>query len=398
MVPGPYPRPMRTLAACSLGGAGHLNPQLPVLAAARRRGHEVRVAGPPALREMVEAAGHHFEPGGEPAEDEVAVIREQLPVVPAAEASVLGNRELFGRLATRAMLAGMERLFAEWRPHLVLRDPCEYASAVLAHRHRTTAAQVAISFADVEAGSIAVASPALEEHQPGLTDALVEMPYLTRFPASLDPSPFPNTLRYREAAPPAPAPLPDWWGGRHGPLVYMTFGTVLGHMTDAADVYAAAVRAAETVDARVLLTVGRKFDPSGLGDMPAHVHVEDWVDQHLVLGHADAVVTHCGSGTALGALAAGVPMVAVPLFADQFENSRRISDAGAALVVAGRGDQGSGQRALISARDSPVITEAIEVVLSDRDYRRRARSIGAEMAAMPSPDAVLERLSGGGQD
>lgn len=383
---------MRTLAACSLGGAGHLNPLLPFVAASVRLGDEVLVAGPPALRDMVEDAGYSFEPGGEPPEAEIAIIREQLPVVPAGQASVLGNRELFGRMATRAMLPGMQRIFEAWRPDLVLRDPCEYASAVLAHRMTKPVAQVAISFADVEAGSIAVAAPALEEHHPGLTDALMATPYFTRFPRSLDPSPFPATVRFREAVPTSPEPLPGWWDNLDGPLIYMTFGTVLGHMADATDVYRAALKAVENLDARVLMTVGRNFDSSVLGPLPRHVRVQAWVDHHLVLGHADLVVTHCGSGTALGSLAAGVPIVAVPLFADQFENSRRIADAGAALIIEGRRDQDTRTRGLVSTQDSPNLAAAIEAVLGDRDYQRNARLIATEMAAMPTPDAVLRQL------
>ena len=104
-------------------------------------------------------------------------------------------------------------------------------------------------------------------------------------------------------------------------MIYVSFGTVLGHMVNAVDVYRAALRAVEGLEVRVLMTVGRRFDPSALEPIPRHVHVEAWIDQNRVLGHAEAVVTHCGSGTALGALAAGVPIVAVPLFADQFENS-----------------------------------------------------------------------------
>src|SRR4051794_13434027 len=123
---------MRVLAACSLGGAGHLRPLVPLLDAARDRGDEVLVIGPPALTGLVEATGHPFVAGDEPPEAVVAPIREQLPVAPAGEASVLGNRELFGRLATTAMRPAMERLFARWRPDLVVRDPCEYASAVVA--------------------------------------------------------------------------------------------------------------------------------------------------------------------------------------------------------------------------------------------------------------------------
>ena len=98
------------------------------------------------------------------------------------EASVLGNRELFGRLATTAMLPHMERTFADWSPDVVLRDPCEYASAVVAGRLGIPTAQIAISVAEGEAASIGVAAPALEEHRAGLVEELWASPYLTRFP------------------------------------------------------------------------------------------------------------------------------------------------------------------------------------------------------------------------
>ena len=104
-------------------------------------------------------------------------------------------------------------------------------------------------------------------------------------------------------------------------------------MTMAAGVYRTALQAVATLDARVLLTVGRRFDRAGLGAVPANVHVEDWVEQDRVLRSADVVVCHGGSGTAFGAVAAGVPVVTVPLFADQFENGRRLAAAGAGLTV-----------------------------------------------------------------
>src|SRR5262245_6866381 len=266
---------------------------------------------------MVARTGFPFRAGGEPAEAEIAPIREQLPVAPPAEASILGNRELFGRLAARALLPAMAATCDEWQPHLILRDPTEYASAVVAHDRAIPAAQVGLSVAEVEVGSIHVASPALEEHREGLTAELLASPYLTRFPASLDPSPFVATLRFREPAV-AVTPLPEWWSGAAGPLVYVSFGSVLGHMTRAADAFRTALAALADLDARVLLTVGRAFDPAVLGEVPAHVHVERWVDQADVLAVADLVVCHGGSGTTYGAVAAGVPVVAVPMFADQF--------------------------------------------------------------------------------
>jgi UDP:flavonoid glycosyltransferase YjiC (YdhE family) len=382
---------MRVLGACSLGGAGHFNPLVPLLRAAQRSGDEVLVVGPPALAEMVERAGFPFWAGDEPSEQEVAPIRERLWAAPAAEASVLGNRELFGRMATQAMLAEMERAFAQWRPDLVLREPCEYASAIVAARTGIPVAQVAISLAEAEAGSIAAAGPALERHRAGLIGELWDSPYLTRFPASLDPSPFERTVRFRESNG-TPGSLPDWWAGSDAPLVYATFGTVLGSMSIAADVYRMVLAAVSDTRARVLLTVGRRFDRATLGSVPAHVHVEAWVDQVEVLGQADVVVCHGGSGTVLGALSAGVPLAVVPLFADQFENARRIAAAGAGLVVEDATQRTGGS---IDARAASHVRDSIEAVLGDSSYLGRARSVAAEMAASPGPDEVLARLLSG---
>jgi len=377
---------VRVLAAVSLGGAGHLTPMLPFLRAAQTRGDSVLVVGPPALEDLVVRAGMPFIPGGEPPEAEIAPIRERLPLVPPAEATVLGNCELFGRMAATAMLPAMENVCASWVPDLVLREPCEYASAVVGSRSGLRVAQVAISLAEGEEASIAAASPALEEHRAGLTDELRASPYVTRFPASLDPSPFSSTVRYQEDRRRPAAPLPQWWGGSRNPLVYLTFGTVLGHMSFAADVYRAALRAVETLPVRVLLTVGRRFDPAALGSIPANVHVERWVDQAHVLPEADLVVSHGGSGTSYGALAAGLPLVLVPVFADQFENSRRIAERGAGVMV-------NSSEAVIGAADAPRIADAIERVLSDPSHREEASRIADEMASGPTVDAVLESLA-----
>ena len=174
---------------------------------------------------------------------------------------MLGNRDLFGRLAATAMLPAMEQVVAEWEPDVVLREPCEYASAVVAGRHSIRTAQVAISLAAAELGSIMAAAPALEAHRTGLVGELRGSPYLTHLPSALDPSPFPSTFRFREPEPAAVPALPDWWNGSDAPLVSLTFGTVLGHMSMAADVYRTALRAVDGLPVRVLLTIGRKIDP-----------------------------------------------------------------------------------------------------------------------------------------
>jgi UDP:flavonoid glycosyltransferase YjiC (YdhE family) len=322
----------------------------------------------------------------------VAPIRERLPVAPPREASVLGNRDLFGRLATTAMLPVMRQVCGDWTPHIVLREPCEYASAVVAHHMGIPTVQVAISLAEAEAASITAAAPALEDHRRGLVRELHGSPYLTRFPASLDPSPFPTTVRFRAPGMVDGEALDDWWDGSDAPLVYATFGTVLGHISIAADVYRMALAAVKELDARVLLTVGRRFDRAGLGPIPANVHIEAWVDQAKVVDEADLVVCHGGSGTVLGALAAGVPVVVVPLFADQFENGRRVAGCGAGLMIEPEEGDANRPRRILGHADVPRIVDAINAVLGTVSYGRNARRIAREMSAAPTVDQVLEAL------
>lgn len=382
---------MRVLAACSLGGAGHLQPLLPLLDAARAKGDETLVVAPPALAAMVAETGHPFAAGGEPPEHAVARIRERLPIAPALEASVLGNRELFGRLAATAMVPAMDRIVADWRPDLVLRDPCEYASAIVAKRRNISMAQVAIGLADVEWGSIDVAAPALEEHEPGLVDALRRSPYVSRFPSSMDASRFVDTRRFRETVVHKRGSVVDWWNGSRAPLVYVSCGTVLGHMSIAASVYTTMLEAVREIDVRVLLTVGRRFDRSSLGRIPSNVHVEPWVDQADIFPEADLVVCHGGSGTTFGALGAGLPVVVVPVFADQFANGQRIADSGAGVAVdTRRAPDGALQP--VDLNDAPRITEAIRTVQANAAYRDQARRVAEELAAAPTARSVLDDL------
>ncbi len=139
----------------------------------------------------------------------------------------------------------------------------------------------------------------------------------------------------------------------------------------------------------MLLTVGRRFDPTVLDPLPAGVHAERWVDQVQVLPAADLVVCHGGSGTVYGALASGVPVVVVPVFADQFENGRRIAAAGAGLVV--EADGGS-RTCVVDDRDIPQIRDAIATVLATPAYKESAQAIAASMTAAPSTEEVLDAL------
>ena len=383
------------LGACSLGGLGHLRPLGSVLDILRDRGDTVAVVAPPAMADQVASIGHAFLPGVGPPESDLAPLREQLSVLDADDASIVGNRDLFGRLATAAMLEPVREVVETWTPDLIVRDPCEYASAVVALGASMPVVQVAISLAEVEWGSISAASPALEEWCAGLTEAVRSTGYLTRLPESLDPSPFPSTVRFRERSE-AAAPLPDWWPGDHRPLVYATFGTVLGHMSTAVESMKVLLDAVGRLDARVLLTTGRAVEPAVLVSVPEHVHVEQWVEQASVLDEASVVVCHGGSGTTFGALAEGLPVVVVPMFADQAVNAGVVARAGAGIVV-----RPTDRRQLL-ASDADAIESAVRVLIDDvsrvgagrrgSGFAGEATRIATEMAAMPVlPQVVTDR-------
>ena len=382
---------MRILFATTRG-AGHFNPLVPFIDAALREGHEVLVAGPDVLADTVERAGYPFWPCEAPPEDllgpawgrvQSAATHEE------ADAIVIG--EIFGRLNVQAALPRMREACDEWRPDLVLREGAEFASAIAAEAAAIPHARVGIALASSERHLVKVARPSIEEQSPGIAEAILGSPYLTTWPASVedvDDAGPPDTRRFRDpAADSPPGTLYDRWPGDDRPLVYLSFGSVTGGLPMAPALYGAALQAAEQVPARVLVTVGNELDLDVLGAAPPNVHLTRWVPQVDAFAAARLVVCHGGSGTTLGALAAGLPLVIVPLFADQAPNARRVAEVGAGLVVQPLYDGTS--KALPSSIDPGLLREAILAGLRDDALARSAQAIAEEMRALPPVDDAL---------
>jgi MGT family glycosyltransferase len=380
----------------STRGAGHFNPLVPFASAFERAGHEVLFAGPPDLVGSAEEAGFRFSPLDPPPEDELGATWSRVPELPPEEANEVVVGEIFGRLNTTAHLPRMRAAFDEWGPDVVLRDPNEYSGGLVAEQHGIPHARIAISLMSTEQMGSGIAAPAIDaiRRTEGLApdphgELLRASPWLTAFPRTLDEGDQPDPHRFRDPAWAEPAnELPAWWPGHENrPLVYVTFGSVAGSFPQALPAYGAALSAVAELPARVLLTVGRDLDLNALPETPGNVHVERWVPQQDVLGHASAAVVHGGSGSTLGALAAGIPLVVVPLFADQPQNARRVQEVGAGLAVEPNRDD-------IPATIPPLRT-AIETVLSEPSYKQRATALADELRAEPAVDEavpLLERL------
>ena len=160
------------------------------------------------------------------------------------------------------------------------------------------------------------------------------------------------------------------------PLIYVTLGTVFS----GPETYRLILSELADCDADVLLTTGRQNDPAELGPLPANARVERFIPQAEVLPRCALVITHCGSGSMLGALAHGLPLLALPNQADQFENAAAVGAAGAAEVL------------LPSELASETLRHKVTSLLADTRYREAARDLASEIAAMPSPTEVAEQL------
>jgi glycosyltransferase len=385
-------RGMRVLVSTT-AGAGHLGPLVPFARALVTAGHEVVVAAPASFASSVEKAGFTHYPFADVPEDELAAAFARIPGLSNHDANALVMTEVFGRMGARAALPGVRRLVEQWRPDLVLREAAEFASCVVADTEGIPHAQVAVSLDSFENEFLAgLEGPLADLGARSGVAGLRSSPRLSLLPPAFEGAAAVAsgaTHRFRDdtqsGGPATAEALPDWWAGSSDPLVYVTFGTVAAAIGLFPMLYQAVAAAVADLPVRVLITLGQAGDPEALGPLPANVHVERWWPQSDVMPHAAAMVGHGGFGTTLAGLAAGVPMVVVPLFADQPYNAARVEAVGAGVALEG------GPAAVDGLAD------ALRQVLDGDWHRAGAARIAEQIARLPpASDAVplLEEIAG----
>jgi MGT family glycosyltransferase len=126
---------------------------------------------------------------------------------------------------------------------------------------------------------------------------------------------------------------PDWAAGakwrRQGdePLVLVATGSVY---QDQIDFLERVSQALGTLPVRAVLTIGPVVDPEEFQAGP-NIEVLQFAPHNRVMREASVVVTHAGHDTVLKSLAAGVPLVCVPMGRDQKDNTVRVLRLGAGL-------------------------------------------------------------------
>ena len=383
------------IAFVSNPAVGHVLPLLPLAIAARDAGHDVAVVAGASVHDAIAATGlRHVDVGPPDLASVFAHVPERAGLTGRALALVTWRRAFAGILAEE-MASGVIDLAQAWRPDLVVHEDSEQGSWIAAERlgvpHialQATAWRGTLMRASREPlGGLRAryglpADPGLERwHAAG---------FLTTRPPALynpdDAMPAATRPIRPEASDEVIASTPEWVGERDPSIrrVAITLGTAV---PDRAATLAALVDAFADLDAEVVVTTGPGIDLDALGVVPRNVRVEAWVPMSRLLPTCDVLAFHGGSGTMLAALAAGVPLVSMPVAADQPDNADRCAAAGVGVTL------GPGER------DPQSVRRAVEHVLDTPGFGVAARRVRDEIRAMPSPPAVvpdLERLVASG--
>jgi UDP:flavonoid glycosyltransferase YjiC (YdhE family) len=353
-----------------VGGNGHFQPLVPIARAAQDAGHTVAVTGAAAIAPMISAAGFTGFPSGPNA----VASHERLPMLPVdREREHRDLREGFARRTAPLRAADVLELCVEWRPDLVVCDEFDFGAMVAAEHLGLPHATVRVTFAGTFLLPSVVAEPLQElRAQYGLPPD----PSMAMLRGDLELSPFPDDSAFsfhpKEDAPP-PITVPD-----DVPTVYFTLGTIFN--TESGDLFTRVLSGLRELPVHLVVTTGNQVDPAEFGPQPPHVRIERYLPQSAVLPRCSVVVSHGGSGTVVGALAHGVPLVVVPMGADQPDNAARCVELGVGVE-------------LDALQVTPSeVRDAVARVLADPSYREAALGIRDTIATLPDQNAVVALL------
>ena len=388
---------MNVLLTCVVG-YGHFHPMVPLALALRDAGHNVVVATDPSFCAYVERVGFEAHPAGldQPvARERFLAAVPDLDEIPITERMPITQSVMFGRTRVPVMLDDLTRILPIVKPSLLIHDSLEMAGAIAAEAAGVAHAEHAVGLlrpaAARRAATEAVApfSDALGVRNPGVGGIHGEL-YLDICPPGIQRAEIADVRNVQPLRPMSfdaspDRELPRWLGQPSDrPLVYVTMGTVFN---ESVDVFRTILVGLAGEPLEIVVTVGENGDPGGLGPQPANVHVERYVPQSSLLPHCSLFISHGGSGAMLGALNAGVPMLALPQGADQFFNADRIVAAGVGL------------RLLPDEMTSQTVRASARRLIADRSFREAAAAERTRIEAMPTPGEVvpvLEALAGYG--
>ncbi|MET3849541.1 macrolide family glycosyltransferase [Paenibacillus sp. OAE614] len=143
--------------------------------------------------------------------------------------------------------------------------------------------------------------------------------------------------------------------------IYISLGTV---MNQALDFYKLCFEAFGSSDHTIVMSIGSKTPISDLGDIPDHFIVKSYVPQTEVLQHAQLFITHGGMNSAHEGLYFGVPLIVLPLSADQPVIAGQVARTGAGMTLD------------MQSLTAHQLREAADLVLSHASFKEAAARLG----------------------
>lgn len=370
---------------CFSGNSGHLEPLVPIAQVAVAAGHTVALAGRPWMRDKVESHGFAFFAAG--TDVGLTPVRRPLMVASPEQEMQVFARAYGGRIA-REQADDLLALCQQWQPDVLVCEETCFGGMIAAERLGLPYANVIVI------GSGALFNAKTLREPLNAVRAAFDLPYdpdLQMVYNAPTFSPFSACYRdprarlpcdtqfFRLYEPQQRRETPPWADHKHrGPLVYLTLGTVFN--VESGDLFVRLVEGLRDLPIELLVTVGREIDPAELGDQPEHVQVERFIPQAEVLPYCQLVVSHAGSGSVLGALAHGLPMMLLPMGADQPMNGERCLALGVAQL-------------LDPLHVRPAVVRATaNLLLESVEYRLAAQQVAAELASFPPPSALIPQL------
>ncbi len=380
---------------CVQAATGHLQPLIPLGHALRARGHEVAVVCPPSFCPAVAACGLDPLPAGL---DWLRAEAERW--FPALAALAPHERyawilaHVYADLAPRRLFPELVELCRAWRPDVLVRDQMEFASWLAAEKLGLPHASYGYGLG-FEPPDRCVVAPPLDRlrrevglpSDPELAGVFrylrFEFAPRSYLAAGAAGGAVRHHLRHVPSDCAAHAAPPDWLArlGRR-PVVVATLGNNYNRTPGLFELIAEAL-ADEPVD--VILTIGRNRTAHELGALPPNVRVEQYVPLSQLLPRASLTVCHAGFNTLFTAVAAGTPLVLVPIDSDQPAAARRCRALGLGVLIE-RGDL-TAERLRLAVREA----------LHGTRYRRAVARFRRELEALPDAAhaaSLLERLVG----
>ncbi len=357
---------------------GHTLPMVPLARALRDQGHAVAwaAAGDAAAWLLRQGfAVHETGPDRTWASAELARQWPERHRLSAAEqVAELGPR-LFASVYAPATLEPLRTLVQQWQPGCLVHD-------VMAHAAPLAAALTGVRSVSHGFGlprpAASIERAAARMAAQWLAHAL-EMPPDSGNHRGGHVDICPPSMRLGEPSAPGPCwPLSPasgvtrHRGARQGVLA--SFGTVHHHQATFDRLLAVLLRGPWPVRA----ALGRPVDPTE--HWPPHVHAAAWLDLASEWARCRVGACHGGAGTMLGALAEGVPLLLLPVAADQFRNARGLQAVGAGVAL------------LAEAQTEWAMHEALQRLHDEPAFTHAAEAMADEIAAMPQAAAVARAL------